>query len=86
MSKAKKYKIGTTIHNAIIILYSCYPHFKGAVYFTLTNIDPAVRSKLEVIYLVALFKSALLVEYSLNDVLKPFIGDLKKLSVSLLFV
>lgn len=53
--------------------------YTGAVYFTLANIDPALRSKLDVINLVALFKSVLLVKYSLNDILKPFIDDLKKL-------
>ena len=43
------------------------------------NLDPAFRSRLEAINLVALFKSDLLQRYTLNDVLKPFIDDLKKL-------
>jgi hypothetical protein len=67
--------------------YYCYffiviPQYNyvGAIYFTLANIDPALHSKLEAINLVALFKSSLLAEYSLNDVLKPFVDDLKKLS------
>lgn len=58
----------------------------GAVYFTLANIDPALRSKLESINLVALFKSGLLADYSLNDVLKPFIDDLKKLNTVSYFI
>ena len=49
----------------------------GAIYFCLANIDVALRSKLESINLVALFKSTLLSEYSLNDVLKPLVDDLK---------
>ena len=48
--------------------------------FLLTNIDPALRSRLEAIYLVALFPCSLLNEYSFDDVVKPFITDLKKLS------
>lgn len=46
----------------------------------LGNIDPALRSRLEAINLVALFKADLLASYSLDDVLNPFISDLKKLS------
>ena len=49
------------------------------MYFTLANIDPALRSQLEAIYLVALFKSVLLVDYSLDDVLEPFYEELKRL-------
>ena len=58
----------------------------GAVYFMLANLDPALRSRLEAINLVALFKSDLLERYSLDDVLKPFITDLCQLSaVSLIW-
>jgi hypothetical protein len=58
----------------------------GAVYFTLANIDPAFRSRLEAINLIALFNSDLLSEYSLDDVLKPFVNELKELNaVRLLF-
>lgn len=46
----------------------------------LANLDPALRSRLEAIHLVALFKSSLLNEYSLDDILKPFVDDLKKLN------
>lgn len=50
----------------------------------LGNLDPAVRSRLEAINLVALFKSELLKNYSLDDILKPFVKDLSKLySVSI---
>ena len=52
---------------------------KGAVYFMLGNLDPALRSRLEAINLVALFKSNLLKRYSLDTVIKPFIDDLRKL-------
>ena len=46
----------------------------------LANLDPAIRSRVEAINLVALFKSNLLDEYSLDDILKPFINDLQKLN------
>lgn len=45
----------------------------------LGNLDPALRSRLEAINLVALFKSQLLKTYSLDDILKPFIDDIQKL-------
>ena len=52
---------------------------KGALYFMLGNLDPAFRSRLEAINLVALFKSDLLRRYTLDDILKPFIDELKTL-------
>ena len=52
----------------------------GAVYFTLGNIDPAQRSQLEAIQLVALFPSSLLDGYTIDDILRPFYEDLQKLS------
>ena len=46
----------------------------------LGNIDPALRSRLEAINLVALFKTELLQKYSIDVILKPFISDLKELA------
>lgn len=46
----------------------------------LANLDPAFRSRLEAINLVALFNSTLLTKYTLNDVLKPFVDGLKELN------
>ena len=48
----------------------------------LGNLDTALRSRLEAINLVALFKSALLTDYSysLSDILKPFVDGLKELN------
>lgn len=44
------------------------------------NLDPSLRSRLENIHLVALFKSELLQHYSFNDILAPLITELKMLS------
>ena len=78
MSRAKKYKIGIAFH------ISVHSHASnssiGAVYFMLANLDPALRSKLEAINLVAFFESRLLDKYSLDDILKPFISDLQQLN------
>lgn len=52
----------------------------GAIYFSLGNVDPALRSRLESINLVALFQVGLLERYSFDAILEPFISDLKKLS------
>lgn len=46
----------------------------------LGNLDPSLRSQLENVHLVALFKSQLLENYSFNEILVPFIRDLKLLS------
>lgn len=45
----------------------------------LGNLHPAFRSRLEAVNLVCLFKSDLLENYSINNILRPFIEDLKKL-------
>ena len=44
------------------------------------NLDPALRSSLEAINLISLFNSNLLATYSLDDILRPFIDDLKELN------
>lgn len=46
------------------------------MYFTLGNIDPAQRSKLDSIQLIALFPCQLLMEYSIDAVLAPFYEDI----------
>ena len=78
-SRAKKYKIGNA-YKRLYISFFILVIFIGAIYFSIANIDPALRSKLEAINLVALFFSSLLNEYSLDDIMKPFVADLKKLS------
>ncbi len=45
----------------------------------LGNIDPAWRSRLENIYLIALFDSKLLATYSFDDILSPLVTELHQL-------
>jgi hypothetical protein len=52
----------------------------GALYFTLANIDPALRSKVEAINLLCLFPYNLMESYSFDDILKPFIEEVEQLS------
>lgn len=79
MSRSKKYKIGR-----YTIIHICHNYTNngvftiGAIYFMLVNLDPALRSRLESIHLIALFESKLLVNYSIDDILRPFINDLKE--------
>ena len=51
----------------------------GMFYFTLGNIRTLYRSKLKSINLLAVVKSKLVSEYSMNYVLQPIISDIKKL-------
>ena len=51
----------------------------GAFYFTVGNLPPKARSKLDAIYLVALCKHKLLAKYGIDKVLQPLIEDMKKL-------
>ena len=50
------------------------------MYFTLGNIDPALRSKLEAINLLMLFSYSLLTTYSFDMILKPFLEELTSLN------
>lgn len=87
MSRAKKYKIGMIMF--IEYTSSLDRHYNplGAIYFMLGNIDPALRSRLEAINLVALFRADLLKNYSIDLILQPFIDDLRKLaSVSVIII
>lgn len=48
-------------------------------YFTLGNFRHEVRSKLDAIFLLAVVKTSHLKKYGFDEVLKPFLNDLKKL-------
>lgn len=61
------------------VLQRCEQALQIIGYWLLGNIDPAVRSRLEAINLIALFRSELLQHYSFDDILKPFVSDLKKI-------
>ena len=50
------------------------------MYFTIANIDPAQRSKLDAVHLIALFECDLFSRYTIDDILAPFFDDLEKLS------
>ncbi len=52
----------------------------GALYFMLGNIDPSLRSRVDIIQLVALFHYHLLETYSFDRILVPFVSDLQSLS------
>ena len=54
-------------------------YFIGAFYFTLGNLSPKNRSRLSAIQLVALVKSNFISTYGMDEVLKPFVNDVKKL-------
>ena len=62
----------------IFLLHICI--YIGAVYFTLANIDPALRSKLEAINLLMLFPYTLLKTYTFDQILEPVVEELKVLS------
>ena len=51
----------------------------GMFYFTLGNLSPKFRSKLSLIYLVAIVKQKNLAMYGMDAILRPFVEDMKKL-------
>ena len=54
--------------------------FPGALYYSLGNIDPAMWSKTESIFLLCLLPYQLLDSYSFDAVMKPFLDDLTNLN------
>jgi len=54
-------------------------HNIGTFYFTLGNLSPKYRSQLTSIYLVALVKSSFISTYGIDEVIRPFVNDVKKL-------
>ena len=78
MSRRNNYKIGKFYSFMHVIIHHYY--VVGAIYFMLGNLDPSVRSRLENIHLVALFKSTLLQMYSFDDILAPLVSELKILA------
>ena len=57
----------------------------GVFYFSLGNLHPKYRSQYSSIHLVALCKRKYINLYSMSDVLKPLIEDIKRL-VSLMVI
>ena len=81
-SKAKYNKIGMLYvrWNCDIKINNIWITKTGAIYFTLANIDPAQRSSLDAINLIALFPCNLLDTYCIDSILEPVFENVKKLS------
>lgn len=60
-------------------LYLCVSYCLGMFYFTLGNLSPRYRSHLPNIQLVAVTKTAMISNYGVDKILKPFVDDIKKL-------
>ena len=53
-------------------------------YYTLTNIEPKLRSTLQTIMLLAVAESQCITKYGIDIILEPFVEDMKQLeSVSI---
>ncbi len=48
-------------------------------YFTLGNLPPRTRSKLNCIYLVSILKQKVLSKYGMHEVMRPFLADVREL-------
>ena len=58
---------------------SIHSVYIGIFYFTLGNLPPKYRSRLSAIHLVAIVKTTILSMYGMDNVLRPFVDDIKKL-------
>ena len=48
-------------------------------YYTITNIDPMLRSRLGAIMLLAVAKSEVISKYGIDEILKPFVEEMMEL-------
>ena len=60
--------------------------FVGLIYYSLANLDPALRSQLAAIHLACAFKYSLVEVYGIDTFIKPFLDDVQKLSQVCFFV
>ena len=81
-SKAKIHKLSTcsTKVDSLIFKYCI-----GLFYFTLGNIHPKYRSSLHTIQLLCAVESRVMEKYSINQVLEPFMQDIKQLETVSVF-
>lgn len=56
-----------------------YNTLPGAFYYCLANIEPALRSKLQSIMVLAIVKTSYIAEHGVDTILEPFINDIKRL-------
>ena len=48
-------------------------------YYTITNIDPILRSRLHTIMLLAVANSQVIDTYGIDEILRPFVEEMKEL-------
>lgn len=53
--------------------------FVGLFYYTLGNVEPRLRSQLSAIHLVAVVRTNYIDAYGVDEILRPFVEDIKKL-------
>ena len=53
--------------------------FVGMFYYTITSIDPSLRSKLDTIMLLAVANFNVINRYGIDEILKPFIEEMMEL-------
>ena len=54
-------------------------HLLGLFYYTLGNLEPRLRSTLAAIHLVAVVRTEYIITYGVDEILRPFVEDVKKL-------
>ena len=56
-----------------------FANFIGLFYYTLENVRPSFRSKLQSILLLAVAETSLISKYGINSILEPFVEEMKEL-------
>lgn len=76
-SKTKKHKLGKL--DKVKLTVNVHNIYTGLFYYSLGNIQPKYRSVCHAIQLLAVVRTALIEKYGINEILKPFMEDLKRL-------
>ena len=66
-------------YNCVHMYLYSYALNAGIFYYVLGNLPPEYRSILHVIQLLCVVQTQIMQKYTINEILKPFMSDLKKL-------
>ena len=62
-----------------MLYYNTMPYIAGVFYYSLGNINPALRSTLQSIQLIAIVKSSYINLYGIDKILEAFMEDISHL-------
>ena len=78
-SNVKHHKLGKLRYLCTVLQHELATNYIGLFYFTLGNIDPKFRSTMRVIQLLCAVKTEYVHKYGIDEILTPFMSEIKEL-------